>query len=117
MGGVLLNKHYLPGNKDGNWLEPSWEYALFHPALDAEKMDRWRIWENNNEIIAFAHYEWRMGEGFFEFHPDYQYLHAEMLDYAEKNLLGVSKKDGRKFLCAYINDNNQPFLELYMPWQ
>ena len=108
----FLNKYYLPGNKDRNWLEPSWEYAIFHPALDAEHMDHWRIWENEDEIVALAHYEWRMGEGFFEFHPDFHYLRQEMLDYAEENLTGISTKDGRRFLCAYINDNNQPFLDL-----
>ncbi len=108
----FLNKYYLPGNKDGNWLEPSWEYALYHPLLDDEHTTKWRIWENEREIVSFAHYEWHLGEGFFEFHPDFHHLYPEMLDYAEENLIGASRKDGRKFLCAYINDYNQPFLNL-----
>lgn len=108
----FLIKHYLPQNSDGNWLEPTWEYANFHPALDEENMDCWRIWEDGEEIVAFAHYEWRMGEGFFEFHPDYRHLQEELLDYAENYLAGISKKDGRKYLCAYVNDYDTPLLKL-----
>ncbi|MGD8752827.1 MAG: GNAT family N-acetyltransferase, partial [Anaerolineales bacterium] len=36
----------------------------------------------------------------------------EMLDYAEGNLIGTSKEDERKFLWAYINDNDEEFLSL-----
>jgi N-acetylglutamate synthase-like GNAT family acetyltransferase len=35
-----------------------------------------------------------------------------LLDYAEKNLPGVSSKDGRKYLLAYVNDYDEPFLDL-----
>jgi GNAT superfamily N-acetyltransferase len=108
----FLTKHYSPHNSDGNWLEPSWEYAIFHPAIDEENMDRWRIWKDEDEIVGFAHYEWRMGEGFFEFHPDYRHLREEILDYAECHLTGISKKDGRKYLCAYLNDYDTPLLDL-----
>lgn len=32
-----------------------------------------------------------------------------MLDYAETNLTGVSRRDGRKYLCAFVNDNDAEF--------
>ncbi len=108
----FLIKHYLPGNADGNWLEPTWEYAIFHPALDSDHMGQWRIWEVNTDIVAFAHYEWRLGEGFFEFAPEFRYLREEMLDYAEKHLLGFSDKEGKKFIFAYVNDYDDPLLDL-----
>jgi N-acetylglutamate synthase-like GNAT family acetyltransferase len=108
----FLIKHYLPGNVDGNWLEPEWEYAIFHPMLDLENMTHWRIWEVDDEIVAFAHYEWHLGEGFFEFHPDYHHLREELLDYAELHLAGISNKNGRRYLCAYVNDYDLPLLEL-----
>lgn len=108
----FLIKHYIPGNADGNWLEPEWEYANFHPALDSDHMNHWRIWEVEGEIIGFNHYEWRMGEGFFQFHPEFRHLREEMLDYAEKFLTGVSSKDGRKYLLAYVNDYDEPLLDL-----
>ena len=108
----FLIQNFLAGNADGNWLEPEWEYAIFHPQLDEKHMNRWRIWEVGDEIVAFAHYEWQMGEGFFDFRPVYHCLREALLDYAEMHLTGVSKKDGRKYLCAYVNDDNQPMLEL-----
>ena len=108
----FLIRHYLSGNADGNWLEPEWEYANFHPALDSDNMNHWRIWEAHDELVAFAHYEWHMGEGFFQFHPNYRFLREEMLDYAETHLAGISKKDGRKYLHAYVNDYDTPLLNL-----
>lgn len=87
----FLIKHYLPGNADGNWLEATWEYANFHPALDHDNKDRWQIWEDGDEIVAFAHYESRLGEGFFEFHPGNRHLREEMLDYAEGHLEGIRR--------------------------
>jgi GNAT superfamily N-acetyltransferase len=35
-----------------------------------------------------------------------------MLDYAEANLIGVSRQDGRRYLCAYVNDDDPDFLSL-----
>lgn len=108
----FLIHNFLSGNADGNWLETEWEYANFHPMLDIENMNRWRIWEAGDEIVAFVHYEWQLGEGFFDFHPDYHYLRESLLDYAEMHLSGISIKNGRNYLKAYVNDDNQPMLEL-----
>ena len=30
----FLIAHYKPGNADGNWIEPIWEYMHGHPYLD-----------------------------------------------------------------------------------
>jgi N-acetylglutamate synthase-like GNAT family acetyltransferase len=108
----FLTRHFHPGNADGNWLEPTWEYANFHPALDVDHMNHWQIWETDYEIVAFAHYEWHMGEGFFQFHPEFRHLREEMLVFAEKFLTGVSSKDGRKYLLAYVNDYDEKLLNL-----
>ncbi len=108
----FLISHHQPGNLDGNWLEPAWEYMHFHPAIDNQSLGKIGIWEEIGLIIAVAHYESRLGEAFFQFHPDYQYLWREMLDYAENELTGVSKKDGRRYLCAYVNDHDRKFLSL-----
>jgi hypothetical protein len=35
-----------------------------------------------------------------------------MLDYAEASLTRVSCKPGKKYLCAYVNDNDPEFLAL-----
>ena len=108
----FLIAHHQPNNADGNWIEPAWEYMHYHPALDSSNMGRFGIWEDGGEIVAIVHYEWHMGEAFFQFHPAYKHLRKEMLEYAEANLTGISKKDGRKYLCAYVNDTDTEFQSL-----
>ncbi len=110
--GEFLVANHQPGNKDGNWIEPAWEYMHYHPALDPSNMGRFGIREDAGGIVAVVHYEWHMGEAFFQFHPAYRHLRKEMLEYAEANLTGISKKDRRKYLCAYINDNDGEFQSL-----
>jgi hypothetical protein len=75
-------------------------------------MGRFGIWEEAGKISGVAHYEWHLGEAFFQFHPAYKHLQKEMLEYAETNLTGISNKDGRKYLCAYVNDDDAEFLSL-----
>ena len=84
----------------------------FHPALDSASLEKIGVWEDDGEIVAVAHCEWGLGEAFFQFHPAYRRLRGEMLDYAEANLAGVSRQDGRRCLRAYVNDNDPDFLSL-----
>ena len=46
----FLIAHHRPGNLDGNWIEPMWEYMHFHSALDSSNMGRFGIWEDAGEI-------------------------------------------------------------------
>jgi GNAT superfamily N-acetyltransferase len=108
----FLIAHHQPENTDGNWIEPAWEYMHFHPALDSAHMGRFGVWEEGGEIVAVAHYESSLGEAFFQFHPAYKHLRNEMLTYAEANLGGISQKDGRRYLSAYVNDYDAEFLSL-----
>lgn len=108
----FLIRHYQPGNLDGNWVEPAWEYMHYHSFLDSASLGKIGIWEDAGQIVAVVHYEGRLGEAFFQFHPAYRHLRQEMLEYAEETLLGRSEKDGRQYLCAYVNDNDPEFLGL-----
>ena len=49
--GQFLDKHYQPDNRDGNWLQPAWEYAMTHPALDTHGLRRMTIWEDADAIV------------------------------------------------------------------
>lgn len=109
---AFLIAHHRPGNWDGNWLEPAWEYMHFHPALEDACLGQIGVWEKDEEIVAVVHPEWRLGEAFFQFHPTYRHLRGEMLDYAEANLAGISERDGRRYLCAYVNDDDPELLGL-----
>lgn len=108
----FLIAHHEPANRDGNWIEPAWEYMHFHPALDSSNLSRFGIWDEGEEIIGVAHYESHLGEAFFQFHPAYRHLRKEMLEYAETDLTSISKKDGRRYLCVYINDDDAEFISL-----
>jgi len=104
----FLIAHYLPENKDGNWLQPAWEYMHTHPALDENSLNKIRIWKENGEIVAVAHYESRLGEAFFQTHPDYDTLKPEMLEYAERSFRGTTK-DGKPSLHVFVNGFDDAF--------
>ncbi len=108
----FLITHHQPGNQDGNWLEPAWEYMHYHQALDASNLGKIGVWEDSGQIVAVCHYESCLGEAFFQFHPAYHHLREAMLDYAETELTGISRRDGRRYLWAYANDNDPEFLAL-----
>ena len=103
----FLIAHYQPGNRDGNWLEPAWEYMHGHPALEPQHLEKIAIWEEDSEIIAITHYEWRLGEAFFQFKPGYEFLRSEMLDYAEDHL---AVPNGT--LHAFVNNTDVDFTAL-----
>jgi hypothetical protein len=104
----FLIEHYQPGNKEGNWIQPAWEYMHSHSFLDKSSLGKIGIWEDAGKIVAVVHYEWALGEAYFQFHPAYRYLRQEMLDYADENLSARSKVGGR-ILQVFVNDNDVDF--------
>jgi len=108
----FLIEHYQENNSDGNWIEPVWEYMHGHPFLDSPALGKIGLWEDREEVTAIVNYESILGEAFFQFHPTYRHLAPEMLAYAEENLSGISKKDDRRFLQAFVNDDDEAFLAL-----
>lgn len=108
----FLIAHHQSGNSDGNWLEPVWEYMHGHPYLDGSSLEKIGVWEDNGKIVSVVHYESRLGEAFFEFGANHHHLRKETLDYAEANLTGTSRKDERKYLNAFVNNNDSEFQAL-----
>lgn len=109
--GEFLIEHFAPNNRDGNWLQPIWEYMHSHPNLDATSLKRIGIWEEAGRIVAIAHYEGELGEAFFQFHPAYRHLRAEMLAFAEAHL-SATMPSGEQRLRAYVNDFDGDFTAL-----
>jgi predicted N-acetyltransferase YhbS len=106
--GEFLIEHFAPDNCDGNWLQPIWEYMHSHPNFDASSYERIGIWEEAERIVAVAHYEGELGEAFFQFHPAYRHLRAEMLAFAEEHLPASTPSGGRR-LRVYVNDFDGDF--------
>ncbi len=104
----FLNRHHQPGNRDGNWLQPAWEYMHSHPNLDRSALDRIGLWEDGGELAAVVNYESTLGEAFFQTHPDYADLKPEMLEYAEKHLCGTNDRR-EQFLQVFVNDFDADF--------
>lgn len=108
----FLIRHYIPGNLDGNWVEPAWEYMHYHPMLNADILPKIGMWEDDGEIVGAVHGEWKFGEAFFEFHPAYRHLRTDMLQYVEEHLYATSEETKRCYLQAYVNDNDPEFITL-----
>jgi GNAT superfamily N-acetyltransferase len=108
----FLIEHYQPDNRDGNWIEPAWEYMHHHGLLDVSSLTKIGIWEQDGRIVAVAHNELSLGEAFFQFHPSFRYLREAMLDHSEKHLVGVSRRTGKNYLCAYVNEGDSDFMNL-----
>lgn len=106
--GDFLIANFQPGNQDGNWLQPTWEYMHSHPYLDESSLDKIGIWEDAGEIVGAVHYESRLGEVFFEIHPSYTHLKPTMLEYAENHLYGETET-GQRYVRAYVNDFDLEF--------
>ena len=104
----FLFENHENGNRDGNWLQPTWEYMHSHPYLDETSLAKIAIWEDAGKIVGVAHYESVLGEAFFEIHRDYTHLKSEMLDYAEQHLWRETS-DGRRCLNVFVNDFDTDF--------
>lgn len=109
---AFLIANHQPGNRDGNWLEPAWEYMHAHPYFHPQNVDRIGIWEDGGVIVAVAHFETLPGEAFFQFSPGYEYLRAPMLDYAENALYHPEKDEHGHPLQVFVNDCDKPFIAL-----
>jgi ribosomal protein S18 acetylase RimI-like enzyme len=109
----FLTGLYEPENRDGNWLQPIWEYAYTHPKFDETPVGRIGVWEDGGRIVAVATYELQLGEAFFNTHRDYACLKPEMLRYAEANL-SASRDDGQRRLRAFVNDFDGAFGEVVL---
>jgi hypothetical protein len=107
----FLIANFQPGNQDGNWLQPAWEYMHSHPSLDESSLDRIGIWESARNIVGVAHYESRLGEAFFQVHPGYTQLKLAMLEYAENHFCRETES-GERYVQAYVNDFDPAFESL-----
>jgi len=104
----FLVANFQAGNRDGNWLQPAWEYMHSHPSLDETSLSRIGIWESAGNIVGAAHYESKLGEAFFQVHPSYTRLKPAMLEYAETHFCKEAGA-GEKHLRAYVNDFDPEF--------
>ncbi len=110
--GDFLIDTYQPGEPPSNWLQPRWEYMhyLCLPLRKARQSDleKISIFESAGHIVGVVHFEDKLGEVYFEIHPNFTHLKLEMLKYAENHLY-AELGNGRRYIKAFINDFDTEF--------
>ena len=109
--GQFLIDTYQPGDQHDNWLQPRWEYMHYHPSFDESlgtAFSNTGVWESNGSIVGLVHFEDRPGQIFFQIHPDFTYLKAEMLEYAEI-YLSVDAGGEKRKIEIWVKDFDNEF--------
>jgi predicted N-acetyltransferase YhbS len=110
--GNFLIETYQPGKEIINWMQTRWEYMFHHPYLFEKGLNKYLdkigIWEDEGKIVGVANFEHHLGTVYVHINPEYHKLKAEILEYAQKNLTGISDK-GKPYISVYIKDNDTEF--------
>jgi len=93
----FFRSNYVPYLNNGHWAAATWEYSQGLPWFDFVRHYKIGLWLDNDVIVGLCTYEARPGEAFIFTANGYEYLKAELLEYAEKNLYSINE-DGKKFL-------------------
>ena len=83
-------------------LQPRFEYAHTHPAFNYNRAHRFKLWQDDDEIVALICFEGDLGEALISAAHGYEFLYDEMLTYAEKELAKV--ENGQHSLEVSAND-------------
>lgn len=97
----FMQRYYTKDGRNGMAMFNLFEWAHVHPSFNYKLTHRNGIWEDNNEIVAFAFYESDLGEIFFCTCPQYEYILPQMLIWAEENLCREDEKNKR--LRIHVN--------------
>lgn len=78
----------------------------YHPLFDeslSTAFSNTGVWESNGSIVGIVHFEHRPAQIFFQVHPDFVHLKAEMLEYAEA-FLSVPAGEDKRRIAVWVND-------------
>jgi GNAT superfamily N-acetyltransferase len=77
-----------------------WEWIFSLPYMNQEKLNTIGLWEEDNKLVALVTYEEWAGGAYFIIKPGYEFLTAEMIEYAEKNL----SYENKLWVCVLNTD-------------
>jgi GNAT superfamily N-acetyltransferase len=90
-------------DRNPNWLRARWEYMVYSVQGGVEEnLGPIGVWEGEDEIVGMVNLEHTLGEAYFQVHPAYTHLKAEMLRYAETALFKT--EGGKKRLTLCVNE-------------
>ncbi|MAE40891.1 MAG: hypothetical protein CML07_08250 [Psychrobacter sp.] len=96
--GDFLSESYQPGNHDGNWIRPIWDYSCL--AADRAALARIGVWEEHGRVVAatiFDDDKVCLCAG-----PHHQNLKDDMRRHAESNL--CTEVDDERSIKIYAYD-------------
>ena len=79
---------------------PFFEYAITSSWFDTTNIYLDRIWFDGDKVVAFVFYESPSTDIYFKVRPGYEFLAAELIDYAEKYMPNDGKNQQLVFLTG-----------------
>lgn len=86
----------LDKDRPMNYSAVRWVWGFTHVIFNSTYIDRFKAWEHDNRIVAFANYEDDLGDAFLSLSPDQYELWPELVEYAETHL----SKEGKLKICV-----------------
>jgi predicted N-acetyltransferase YhbS len=96
----FLSDAYRPDNRDGNWLQPMWDYSCYHPLTDPVAQAATGVWEADSRIVGTAIFDLTKGNVALCTRSEYAPLKSEMLQYVESHL----GKGGQPRINFFVHD-------------
>ena len=109
----FLRQCYKPLNRDGNWIQPIWEFSCSHPLTDPESLGDIGIWADESGIVAATIFDTNTNNVSLCTLERFRSLKAEMLRYAEENLASADAT-GRKRLNVFAHDCDDELSEVLL---
>lgn len=107
----FLQSFYQPLNRDGNWIQPIWDYSCSHPITKLESLKKLGVWVADGDIVAATICDLHVNSISLCTSDQFRSLKAEMLGYAEENLTRTDTK-GQKRLHVFTQESDKELNEI-----
>lgn len=105
----MLVEVHEPGNRDGNWLQPMWEWSHIHPLTESSALMEIGVWCEKNRIVAAEIFETRENDVGLATRPEWRHLRPEMLDHAQER---VKRRKTHDHIRVFVHDFDTEFIDL-----
>ncbi len=107
----FLRRIHDPAYSTANWDWVRWEWVQSLPYLDETKLSRIGVWEDEGRVVALANYEFKLGDAYFSYDPEYACLKRDMVEHAMRHLASQNE-DGCRALQLDIGETDYEFIEI-----
>ena len=107
----FLRQCYKPENRDGNWIQPIWDYAYHHGGSDPESWRDMGLWMDGDRVVAATITDVSANEVSLCTLDPYRSLKEEMLQHAELRLSRPNEA-GQRVLNIFAHEEDAELNEL-----